>query len=140
MQEHRQHWRSFLRGVAFGKIGWQMFMTGLTTLVIIALLIASIGAFGLSAIHAQSCNELLGERGQALQKHDMYDEHGRAFKAEGGQLRELHRFLRERDPGFGGLCRVQNRRHEYLWVHRSFQDDYQPAMPVMPALNVDSAD
>ena len=39
-------------------------------------------------------------------------------------LRELHAFLKEKDPGFGGLIRVQNKRREFLWVHEKFAGEY----------------
>lgn len=51
-------------------------------------------------------------------------EYGVAIRAEGGVLRELHALLREKDPGFGGLVRVMNKRHEFLWVHEKFAGEY----------------
>ena len=51
-------------------------------------------------------------------------EHGEASQAQNAMLRELHTFLKERDPGFGGLVRVQNKRREFLWVHPQFTDEY----------------
>ena len=50
----------------------------------------------------------------------------RAIRAEGAMLRELHALLEEKDPQskFGGLVRVQNRRREFLWVHKRFVDLY----------------
>ncbi len=49
-------------------------------------------------------------------------EHGEAIRAP--ILRNLHALLREKDPGFGGLVRVQNKQHEFLWVHPRFVDEY----------------
>jgi hypothetical protein len=46
-----------------------------------------------------------------------WDDTGGATRAQGAVLRELHAFLKEKDPGFGGLLRVQNKRREFLWVH-----------------------
>lgn len=51
-------------------------------------------------------------------------ERGESIRAHGGILRELHAMLREKDPGFGGLIRVQNKRREFLWVHPRFVDEY----------------
>jgi internalin A len=51
-------------------------------------------------------------------------EHGEARQAQNAMLRELHALLKERDPGFGGLVRVQNKRCEFLWVHPQFQQEY----------------
>lgn len=51
-------------------------------------------------------------------------EHGEAIRAEGAMLRQLHTLLKEKDPGFGGLVRVQNKRREFLWVHPQFVDEY----------------
>jgi hypothetical protein len=51
-------------------------------------------------------------------------EHGEAIRAEGAILRKLHTLLKEKDPGFGGLVRVQNKRREFLWVHPQFVDEY----------------
>jgi hypothetical protein len=42
----------------------------------------------------------------------------------GSILRELHALLKAKEPGFGGLVRVQNRRREFLWVHEQFVDEY----------------
>ncbi len=51
-------------------------------------------------------------------------EHGEAVRAQGAILRELHAFLKEQDPKFGGLVRVQNKRQEFLWVHSQFEKEY----------------
>jgi len=53
-----------------------------------------------------------------------HGEHGEAQQAQNAMLRELHAFLKERDPGFGGMVRVQNKRREFLWVHPRFKDEY----------------
>jgi hypothetical protein len=55
---------------------------------------------------------------------DLDLEHGHAILAEGAALRQLHIWLKEKDPGFGGLARVQNKRHEFLWVHQQFAGEY----------------
>jgi internalin A len=39
-------------------------------------------------------------------------------------LRELHALLKDKDPGFGGLVQVQNKRREFLWVHPNFVSEY----------------
>ncbi|MEO0824526.1 MAG: COR domain-containing protein [Cyanobacteria bacterium J06635_15] len=58
-------------------------------------------------------------------KRDANDfEEGGAIRAQGAMLRELHALLKEKDPGFGGLVRVQNKRREFLWVHPNFVDEY----------------
>ena len=46
------------------------------------------------------------------------------IRAQGSLLRELHVLLKEQDPGFGGLARVQNKRREFLWIHPQFIDEY----------------
>lgn len=51
-------------------------------------------------------------------------EHGEGMNAQNAMLRELHAFLKERDPSFGGLVRVQNQRGEFLWVHKQFEEEY----------------
>jgi Leucine-rich repeat (LRR) protein len=51
-------------------------------------------------------------------------EEGEAVRAQGSMLRELHAMLKAKDPGFGGLERVQNQRREFLWVHPQFVDEY----------------
>jgi len=55
-----------------------------------------------------------------------WEDPDRAVRAEGGMLRELHAILKEKDPTFGGLMRLQNKRREFLWVHPRFQheDEY----------------
>ncbi|MDZ8240909.1 MAG: COR domain-containing protein [Nostoc sp. ChiQUE01a] len=49
---------------------------------------------------------------------------GDAIRAQGSILRELHALLKGKDPSFGGLVRVQNKRREFLWVHPQFVDEY----------------
>jgi len=39
-------------------------------------------------------------------------------------LRQLHAWLKEKDPSFGKLVRVQNKRQEFLWVHPQFEKEY----------------
>jgi len=51
-------------------------------------------------------------------------EHGEAIRAQGATLRELHALLKAKDPGFGGLVRVMNKRQEFLWVHPQFEKEY----------------
>ena len=58
--------------------------------------------------------------------------YGRPRAAHGGLLRELQALLRKRDPGFGGLKRVQNKRREFLWIHPRFEKEYYPDPPVIP--------
>jgi hypothetical protein len=50
--------------------------------------------------------------------------HGAMQRAEGALLREFQAFLKEKDPGFGGLVRVMNKRQEFLWVHERFASEY----------------
>ena len=49
---------------------------------------------------------------------------GVPVRAHGAVLRQLHALLKERDPSFGGLVRVQNKRQEFLWVHPIFESQY----------------
>jgi GTPase SAR1 family protein len=51
-------------------------------------------------------------------------EHGVALRSDGSALRELHALLKAKDPGFGGLVRVMNKRQEFLWVHEKFAGEY----------------
>ncbi len=41
-------------------------------------------------------------------------EQGEAIRAQSATLRELHALLKAKDPGFGGLARVMNKRQEFL--------------------------
>jgi GTPase SAR1 family protein len=67
-----------------------------------------------------------GEKsGGWLGRNDAPDlERGEAIRAQGAVLRQLHAWLREADPSFGGLVRVQNKRREFLWVHPQFEKEY----------------
>lgn len=47
-----------------------------------------------------------------------------AMRAEGAVLQQLHVLLKEKDPGFGGLKKVLNKRREFLWVHPQFEGEY----------------
>ncbi|MBI5295189.1 MAG: hypothetical protein HY869_06910 [Chloroflexi bacterium] len=51
-------------------------------------------------------------------------ERGVGLRADGSTLRELHALLKAKDPGFGGLVRVMNKRQEFLWVHEKFAGEY----------------
>lgn len=51
-------------------------------------------------------------------------EHGEAIRAQGATLRELHALLKTKDPSFGGLVRVMNKRQEFLWVYPQFEKEY----------------
>jgi Leucine-rich repeat (LRR) protein len=51
-------------------------------------------------------------------------EGGVGIRAENATLRELHALLKAKDPGFGGLVRVMNKRQEFLWVHERFAGEY----------------
>ncbi|MBV6451122.1 MAG: hypothetical protein MHPDNHAH_01851 [Anaerolineales bacterium] len=51
-------------------------------------------------------------------------ERGVGIRAENATLRELHALLKSKDPGFGGLVRVLNKRNEFLWVHEKFASEY----------------
>jgi len=51
-------------------------------------------------------------------------EDGEAIEARGAVLRQLHALLKEKDPSFGGLIRVRNKRQEFLWVHEQFEKEY----------------
>ena len=45
-------------------------------------------------------------------------------QAHSANLGQLHAWLKEKDPSFGGLVRVQNKQHEFLWVHPQFVGEY----------------
>jgi Leucine-rich repeat (LRR) protein len=65
------------------------------------------------------------EIGAWLAQKDTPDvERGDAIRAQGAILRQLHSWLKEKDPSFGGLVRVQNKRQEFLWVHKRFETEY----------------
>lgn len=51
-------------------------------------------------------------------------EHGVSLRSDGSALRELHALLKAKDPGYGGLVRVMNKRQEFLWVHEKFAGEY----------------
>ncbi|MFN8413766.1 MAG: COR domain-containing protein [Anaerolineales bacterium] len=50
--------------------------------------------------------------------------HGVRTRAENATLRELHALLKAKDPGYGGLVRVMNKRQEFLWVHEKYASEY----------------
>jgi Leucine-rich repeat (LRR) protein len=49
---------------------------------------------------------------------------GTSIEAHGAVLRQVQAWLKEKDSGFGGLVRVQNKRQEFLWVHPQFEKEY----------------
>jgi len=54
----------------------------------------------------------------------LHPEQGVGIRADSSTLRELHSLLKSKDPGFGGLVRVLNKRNEFLWVHEKFAGEY----------------
>ena len=65
---------------------------------------------------------LLNEFSSVIDSTDI--ERGVGSRAENATLRELHVLLKAKDPGFGGLVRVLNKRNEFLWVHEKFASEY----------------
>lgn len=66
-----------------------------------------------------------GKAGAWLGRSDAPDvKRADAIQARGAVLRQLQSWLKEKDPGFGGLVRVQNKRQEFLWVHPQFEQEY----------------
>jgi hypothetical protein len=51
-------------------------------------------------------------------------EHTGTIRAQGGMLREFQSWLKTKDPSFGDLRRVLNKRQEFLWVHPLFEKEY----------------
>jgi Leucine-rich repeat (LRR) protein len=77
----------------------------------------------------KSCAEaLLGASGKSAEWLGRKDapelKRGEVIRAQGAVLRQLHAWLKAEDPTFGGLVRVQNKRQEFLWVHRDFEGEY----------------
>ena len=77
----------------------------------------------------KTCAESFLEAGEKVgdwltSDEDTEIESGRVRLAQSAELRQLHALLKEKDPGFGGLERVQNKRREFLWVHPQFADEY----------------
>lgn len=63
--------------------------------------------------------------GRWVSRSDSLDlDSGDVTRAQGAVLRQLHAWLKEKDPSFGGLVRVQNKRQEFLWVHPQFEQEY----------------
>ncbi|MDQ1353387.1 MAG: hypothetical protein QG657_3693, partial [Acidobacteriota bacterium] len=73
---------------------------------------------------------LIGDHQDNLPDVDQQEEpcdefpYGHPTLAQVGLLRELHALIQKRDPSFGGLVRVRNKRGEFLWVHPDFQKEY----------------
>lgn len=79
--------------------------------------------FGKSVIDATIGTS--GKVNEFMSKPESTDlERGAAIRAAGSTLRELHALLKSKDPGFGGLIRVMNKRQEFLWVHERFAGEY----------------
>jgi hypothetical protein len=58
------------------------------------------------------------------EKEGLESERTGVIRAQGGVLREFQAWLKEKDPGLGGLIRVQNKRQEFLWVHPQYASEY----------------
>ncbi|MBC6472260.1 MAG: hypothetical protein GDA48_05140 [Hormoscilla sp. GM102CHS1] len=104
------------------------FLKLMTTTLILALPVATKVALDEAAYAAMEKELQLGQktlddatREGGDQGHDESEDV--PMRAEGAVLRELHAILKAKDPTFGGLVRVQNKRREFLWVHPQFQYD-----------------
>ncbi|MFM7572571.1 MAG: hypothetical protein ACKO4S_05455 [Snowella sp.] len=49
---------------------------------------------------------------------------GEVTEATGAILREFQAIIRQKDPGFGGLEKVQTKQGKFLWVHPQFIGEY----------------
>ena len=98
-----------------------------------ALLGAS-GAVGKHLVHddeADLSDALAPSQQVAVRAEDAH-QYGQPLAAQGGLLRELQSLLKDRDPGFGGLKRVQNKRNAFFWIHPRYETAYYPEPPLMP--------
>jgi hypothetical protein len=59
-----------------------------------------------------------------LNRDELGGRAGAPIRAAGGVLHQLHAWLKEKDPSFGGLEKVLNKRKEFLWVHPHFASEY----------------
>ncbi|WP_287130992.1 COR domain-containing protein [Candidatus Cyanaurora vandensis] len=75
---------------------------------------------------------LSGERTMEFETPEYQRQFGQPTPTYGGMLRELEHLLRTKDPGFGGLVRVQNNRREFLWIHPNYEKEYNPGLPQIP--------
>ena len=52
--------------------------------------------------------------------------HDRAYLDADRKIEEArpHTLLKAKDPSFGGLVRVMNKRQGFLWVHEKFAGEY----------------
>ena len=73
-----------------------------------------------------------GHAEQMRAAHEDELRYGTPKAAQGALLREVQAMLKERDPGFGGMMRVQNKRRQFLWIHPRFEKEYYPDLPVIP--------
>jgi len=55
--------------------------------------------------------------------HTIAFEHSDALSARSSSLRELHTLLKAKDPGFGGLVRVMNKRQEFYGCMSSLREN-----------------
>ncbi|MEM7537627.1 MAG: COR domain-containing protein [Chloroflexota bacterium] len=92
---------------------------------------------GLDAPSKPTPGKSTGTRRLSPNTHDVFlqegaKEYGDLNRLVGAPLRELQTLLKELDPTFGGLERVQNNRREFLWVHRDYRRVYDPGYPEFP--------
>ena len=74
---------------------------------------------------AKAMLEATGKTVESLaEKEDLEADRTGAIRAQGGVLREFQTWLKQKDPGFGDLRKVLNKRQEFLWVHRNYEGEY----------------
>ncbi len=77
-----------------------------------------------ATIGGAKVGEWMGAADTTLEYDKAKMEHGEPIRAQSETLRELHALLKAKDPGFGGLVRVRNKRQEFLWVHPQYEKEY----------------
>lgn len=116
------------------------FLSLMTNALSLALPLATAGAkiaidktiYGALENYINLGKELIDASLGATEKIDLWKDtgdsidlpHMRGVHAQNAPLRELHALLKAKDPGFGGLVRVLNKRNEFLWVHEKFASEY----------------
>ncbi len=73
-----------------------------------------------------------GEESAFEAKSEDVNRYGGPRAGREAMLREVQALLKDRDPGFGGMLRVRNKRNQFVWIHPRFEKDFYPDPPVIP--------
>src|SRR5262249_16140675 len=80
--------------------------------------------FGLACVDSATAAAEAGATWAAQGAESIKLPHGNKIRLDGGELRTLQVWLKQKAPSYGNLIRVPDRYGNFLWIHDSFRSEY----------------